>query len=240
MTAQKTFDRSKPYAIVEPGGGVEFYVNDDFLGDINLYIHGLEWASRGQSDAEIEEDSGQEGSTIRRFAGSIGIPGSQGKRMEFSESIANLTENGFDLDYTIHFPEAVAINGYQVSFSVSSEHFSDQKILLIGDEVKEITIPEEYGETNLGYHRVNEVKIAPGYQDGFSINLDQSSSIMIQDNRRFGSNRIELRFGFHERGAGEEVPAGEKVNRRFALQFNRSLFLIHDQEQQIHRTDTEN
>ena len=240
MTAQKTFDRSKPYAIVEPGGGVEFYVNDDFLGDINLYIHGLEWASRGQNDAEIKEDSGQEGSTIRHFAGSIGIPGSQGKRMEFSESIANLTENGFDLDYTIHFPEAVAINGYQVSFSVSSEHFSGQKILLIGDEVKERTIPEEYRETNLGYHRVNEVKIAPGHQDGFSIHLDQSSSIMIQDNRRFGSNRIELRFGFYERGAGEEVPAGEKVNRRFTLQFNRSLFLIHDEDQQTHRNDIEN
>ena len=240
MTAQNAFDRSKPYALVKPGGDVEFSVNDDFLGNVNLYIHGLEWAFRGQSDAEIEEDSGQEGNTVRRFEGSIEIPESQGKRMEFSESIANPTENGFDLDYTIHFPEAVAINGYQVSFSVSSEYFSDQKILLIGDEVKEIEIPEEYGEMHLGFYRVNEVKIAPGHKDGFSIHLDQSSSIMVQDNRGFRSDRIELRFNFHERGAGEKVPAGETVSRRFSLRFNRPLFLIHDEDQQTDRNNTKN
>ncbi len=118
MTVQNAFDRTGSYALVKPGGDVAFSVNDDLLGNVNLYIHGLEWASRGQNDAEIEEDSGQEGNTIRRFRGLIEISESKGKRMEFSESIANLTKNGFDLDYTIHFPEAVAINGYQVSFSV--------------------------------------------------------------------------------------------------------------------------
>ena len=36
MMTQNTFDRSKPYAQIKPGGDIEFSINDDFLGNVEL------------------------------------------------------------------------------------------------------------------------------------------------------------------------------------------------------------
>jgi hypothetical protein len=238
METQRIFDKNKPYAIVNPSGIIELFIGDESLGGIKLYVHGLEWASKGQEAGNIEIIPSAGDGALRAFKGFITVPMSDDKQMNFTEKILNADENGFELYYEIHFPEAVRLNGYQVSFTISTERMKGQKIHLIGDETREIVIPKQYESMQLGSHRIKEARVAPGHPEGFSIQMDSPSHILVQDNRLFRSSDIELRFNFHH-GETEMVPAGTKVEKRFKIRYNQPIYLILDEDKETHGNDTE-
>ncbi|MBM3241625.1 hypothetical protein FJZ31_35540 [Candidatus Poribacteria bacterium] len=238
MKNQRKFDKSKPYALVTEKGSVQFFVNEIALENAGLSIHGAGWTYTSQDAAIIEKDSGIENGATRRFTGNLSVPAAKGQQMEFTESVTDGGEQGLELHYRIHFPEAVPLNSYQVSVTIKPERLQGRKLMLIGEETEEITIPAEYGSTQLAYQPVREVQVAPGNPEGFTLTVDEMSPLLVQDNRAYGSSEIELRFPLHQRGAGEEVPSGETVERQFRLRYNQPLFVILDKDAMEDQTDT--
>jgi hypothetical protein len=238
-TMQK-FDKTKPYAVISAKGEIEFFMNDERIGDVRLGVFGLNWAYGNQSNAVIKSDSEPNNDVIRNIEGSLEIPSSDGKKLEFNEIISNAVEHGFDLYYKIQFPEAVKMNSYQVSFAISPNRLKGQKIILVGEDNQELLIPSEYGATQLTSKRVTEIRVAPESPEGFVIKIDKPIWVLVQDNRAFGSPDLELRLNLNEHGADEEIPSGTASEIRLKLQYNQPLFLIYNEDKQVHQNDTSN
>lgn len=228
-------DRNKPYALTSTTGSISLYKNENVFGNIEINIHGLSWNSNSQSSATISKDQNPKDG---EFFGYITIPSTDGKRMLFNESINNIRENGFDIYYKLYFPDSVHLNGYQVSFTFDIDWIKRKTLTLVGDETKSIRIPAEYESMALGNSRISEIGIAEGEIENLVIKVDKPSSVLIQDNRAFGSNNIELRFNFHEAGIGGEVSAETLTERRFSLTYSQPIPLILDEDSTTDWTDT--
>ena len=113
-----------------------------------------------------------------------------------------------------------------------------KSIELIGDDNKRLIVPAEYDSMTLASQKVSEVHIAPDDREGFAIKLDNPTQLMIQDNRAFESDNIELRFVFHGSGVGGEIPAETVAESRIKLTFNQPLPLILDEDKYADWTDT--
>ncbi|MBD3181864.1 hypothetical protein GF312_06205 [Candidatus Poribacteria bacterium] len=239
MSSESDFNIENPYAIVDSHGVIEFFENRNAMGNIKLSIHGLDWAYRDQRNASINNIEENHEDYVKLFEGSLEVPASNDKFIKFSQRIIDVKDNGFDIRYEMTFPEAVSLNSYQVSLSFDLNPFKGQKILLKGDEDKEILIPVEYESMTLSRSMVKEVYFAPDDPGGFILCLNKLSSLLIQDNRRFGSDDVELRFNFHKPETGKPVSAGEEVERTFSFGYNQPLYVILDEEKEADRNDTE-
>lgn len=238
MRPQRLFDRSKPYALMTDKGAVQFSVDSEALGSVHFAILGVGWVYTDQDAATIEEDSGVESGAARRFVGTLNIPAAEGRAIEFTQTVTDAGEEGLALRYRLHFPQSAPLNSYQISFTIKPERFRGQKLVLIGEETKEIPIPAQYNAMQLAFHPVREVRVAPGHPEGFTLTVDEMSPVLIQDNRAFGSADIELRFPLHSSGVGEEVPAGETVEIGFRLRYNQPLFVILNEKGLTGQNDT--
>jgi len=234
METQQSLDKSKPYAIVRSNGIIEFLKNDKPFGSIRLSVFGSNWTYNDQSSATIDKDQNSSGNA---FSGSITIPSSDNKYTEFNELISNIEEKGYELYYRFRFPEAIKLNSCQVSLLLNIEWMKGKSISLIGDETKEIIISSENKSAFLANNKVNEVQVAKGDPEGFTIQVDKLTSLQVQDNRTYGSSDIELRFIFQEAG---EVGANTAIGKSFKINYNQPFFVILNEETQPGWNDTSN
>ena len=236
MRPKVSFDPNQPYALLRERGEVTIGTRENRLLDVHLAIHGLNWAYTGQDSAEVH----MSGDSKTRFvAGSMPVPAAKGQRMEFIETASAEEDGALGLKYRLEFPEAVKLNGYQVSFSFGLDDYAGAKITLNTEEgPRELAIPEKLGEKFPHSGPVTRIAVAPDKPEGFTLDVDQPSNLLIQDNRGWGGSTIELRFNFRRQEQGEEVPAGETVERKFTFKLNSPLQIVLDESDATSETDT--
>ncbi len=236
ISPRRVFDREKPHVLVADNGTLTLEQGSQRLGSASLAVHGLEWAYTGQADAEGVVASGT--TLARNFSGTMPVRGAQGQKMEFTEVITDTRANGFDLQLHLRFPQATPLNGYQWSYNVPIAPYVGEEIVLLGEQEERLKITPEKGETLVKFATVREVRVAPGKDIGFTLQVNEPTPLLVQDNRAFGSDQIELRFNFRRQEQGAEVPAGETVDRSFAFRFNQPLFVCLNQSAEPSTNDT--
>ncbi len=237
MRPKVIFDPDKPYAVVLSKGTVRIGTRTNRFVDVSLAIHGVAWAYATQGDAEVQAT---ESGNRRYFAGSLNVPAAEGRIMKFLETAGD-EDGALSLAYELSFPEAVRLNGYQVSFSADLDDYSGVPFELATDEGPQtLSIPEAHEDNFLYRGKTTRVAVAPGSPNGFVIDIDQPSDLLVQDNRGWGGSTVEFRFNFRRQEEGEEVPAGEAVSRRFAFRLNSPLQVALSESASTSETDTSN
>jgi hypothetical protein len=230
------FDPDKPYALLLERGSLRLGTRRDTLLEVRLAMHGVGWAYSSQDEASVQV-VGDDRS--RSIVGRLPVPAADGQALEFVETVTRREDLALGLTYRLHFPDAVRLNGYQVSFSAAlSSYAGAQATLSTADGERVISIPAELGENFLFSGPVSRIVLAPDRATGFSIEVDQPSALLIQDNRGWGGDTIEFRFNFRRQEAAEQVPAGETVERTFTLRRAGGLQAILDDGLVTSQTDT--
>jgi hypothetical protein len=235
MHPPMTIDRTKPFILFRSAGDAAVMLGQTQLMSIQAAVHGLGWAYRAQSDGQF---SASGDSRSRTFTGEMAIPPDDGSSIRVHEQVSIAEPDGVDLFYQFRFPEGGRLNGYQVSFSIPVSRYVEKTIRLQAEENREVVIPAELGENFLHSGPVTSVAVAPGEPEGFRIEPDQPTPLLIQDNRGWQGDTIELRFNFVREDQGSEVPAGYSVERRFALRWNQPLQAVLDEAAGTDQTDT--
>jgi hypothetical protein len=229
-------DPSKPFVMLKPSGWLRIGTREEAWVEAMVAIHGLDWSFAAQDQATVQLS----GDTRTRYAaGSLTVPGTSDARLEFVQRAAALPGGGLGLDYDLSFPQAVRLNGYQVSFTLPVSRYAGTTLKLATPQGQQsVTIGEQLSAKSLFSAPVTAVTVAPGRADGFTLRVDQPSSLLIQDNRGWGGSDVELRFNFRRAEAGDEVPAGEHVERAFTFTLNSPLQMALDDGVVTNQTDT--
>ena len=228
-------DATKPYAILHEKGDVYIGTADHELLSVKLALHGLGWAYADQPQATAAAS----GDSVRRFVnGTLNVPGTDGV-LQFTQTASAEPDGALGLAYRLHFPQAVTLNGYQVSFTMNLDAYKGARIELdTPDGPKTLTVPAELGENFLHSGPVTGLTVAPDDPMGFSLTADRQSNLLIQDNRGWGGDSIELRFNFRRQESGELVPAGETAERKFTFRLNSPLQIVLQEAGATSETDT--
>lgn len=209
-----------------------------------LAIHGLEWKyiDQKQHAKDFALSILPDGSTL--FQGLMVVPGSDNKTLDVSERVAaGPSPNSIQLDYDLTMLETVKLNGYQLSLDFTLSHYLNAAFTLdtpAGPQT--LVIPENLGEKFLYRGLFSGLRIqAPVPEDNVTIEVDQPTGLLIQDNRGWGGSSIEVRFTFARQEDGGEVPAGTRIQRSIVLttpQAGTPFFPVIDHGQPT-RTDTD-
>jgi len=236
LNPPRRFDPSKPHATVSDQGEIRIQAGEQRLLNAFLAIHGVGWAYTAQGSARDVAAGGD--SRQRTFQGKLDVPAAPGKAMEFAETLRDPRSTGLDLDLSLCFPEAVRLNGYQLSFTTPVGPWIGREIALVGDQTTTVTPPVEYAKQMiLAAQTVREVRVGGEQPGAFTIAVDPPAQCLVQDNREFGGDELEFRFNFRRQEAGEEVPAGETVRRAFQVRFREPLFVSLNEEAEPTQTE---
>jgi hypothetical protein len=107
------FDAGKPYALLRPEGQLTVLHGRTSNLSAELAIHGLGWSYASQSSARTQGSGGDRNQVIQ---GGLEAPGNNGAEMRFVEQVTSQADGTLGLPYRLHFPQAVELNGYQLSF----------------------------------------------------------------------------------------------------------------------------
>lgn len=235
MMPRLALDPDKPFALLRDRGEVTIGTRENRMVNVALSIHGVGWSYAAQRDANAQVSGDSRTAFV---SGVMPVPGTEG-HMEFVQTAAAADDEALELNYRLHFPQAVRLNGYQVSFNLNLEEYVGAGVRLETDNgVDELTIPARLEERFLHSGRVTRVAVAPDRPHGFTLEVDRPSELLVQDNRGWGGRDIELRFNFRREEAGEDVPAGETVERRFAFRLNAPLQVVLSDTAAFSETDT--
>jgi hypothetical protein len=236
MAPAISFDPAKPYALMLATGQFSIGTRDEPLASVGVAIHGPGWSYNAQDKGSVALSGDVR---TRTAVGTLPVPGATGAVMELAQTAEAREDGALGLRYHLRFPEAVRLNGYQVSFNLRLKPYSGETIHLeTPDGGKDVVIGKELGENHLFNGKVSKLTVAAGKPEGFTLTVDQPSTLLVQDNRGWGGSDIELRFNFLRAEAGAEVPAGETVDRQFVFALNSPLQVILDESAAVSRTDT--
>ena len=144
--------------------------------------------------------------------------------MEYAETVSDEDDGALGIGYRLHFPQTVTLNGYQVSFNLGLDAYQGATIELETPQgAKTLTIPAELSAKAPFSGPVTGLRVAPGTPRGFSLSVDQPTNLLVQDNRGWAGDTFELRFNFRRQELGEQVAAGETIERQFALKADAPL-----------------
>lgn len=236
MNPPIAFDPEKPYALLRDRGQVLIMDRHSEIASISLAIHGLGWSYTSQGDATAQASGNSRSRTIQ---GVLTVPGGDGATMEYAEQVTAQRDGTLDLQYRLHFPQAVKLNGYQLSFQARLSAYSGAAVtLLTADGEETTTIPEELGEKFPFRGKVTRVRVAPDDPRGFEIAVNEPTDLLVQDNRGWGGNTMEFRFCFLRSESGGGVATGETVDRGFTFRLNGPLQLVLNESGTAAKTDT--
>jgi hypothetical protein len=228
-------DRSKPLAVLSHSGEASVVVGDQQLLSIQVAIHGVGWAYTTQGQGRFS-DSGD--SRSRTFAGTLAIPPDDAKSLEVREQARVLDDGTLGLRYGFRFPEGGRLNGYQVSFSVPISVYQGETIHLEGGQNRDLVIPSALGQGHMFNGSVSAVSVAAGKPIGFSLRADRPMSLLVQDNRGWGGDTIELRFLFPGSGQDATIEPGAASECAFTLAFDAGLQIVLNEDAVADVTDT--
>ncbi|MGD9518480.1 MAG: hypothetical protein AB7W28_03105 [Armatimonadota bacterium] len=220
VAPRRTVDTSKPFALADDNGEISLLLRRETLASIVASVHGPDWGWAGQADTDWATRYGT--LTQRSLVGVLGIPNTGGKQVRLLETIS-ADGDVLRLDYRFEFPQAVTLNGYQVSCNLPLERWIGATVECSGPDARAVTVPEKLGDPFLGSFTVNRVVVRKEGQPKLVLQANEPTPLLLQDNRNWGGNSLELRFNFLRDEAGQEVPAGTVVSREFRVSTNPPL-----------------
>lgn len=225
MVPSLKVDPSRPYALVDETGAVTVGLGPRQLATVRVGVHGPEWAFSSQSDCRW---TARYGSLVERvFSGELPIRNTAGKVLRLQEKARALGDT-LQLSYRFLFPQAVQLNSYQVSCFLELSAWSRATIELTGDGTDRIAIPPTKKEPFLARAIVRQVRVSKAGQPVLTIRADSPTPLLIQDNRHWGGDTIELRFNFVRDEKGQQVAAGTTIARTFTLSSDPPLQAVAD------------
>lgn len=181
---------------------------------LGLAIHGLDWqyTSQQQHADDFALSAMPDDSNV--FQGVMTVPGSDNKALEVFEHIRSIPK-GVSLNYELTMLDDVQLNGYQLSLDFALSAYTNASFELeTTDGPQSFVIPEELGERFIyrGPFTALHVK-ATDPQNNVDITLNKSTQLLIQDNRGWGGNTIDVRLCFARNDDGGKIAAGTRVAR---------------------------
>lgn len=219
LAPESKIDLSRPYAVVNQDGKVQVGLRRDVLATMGMFIHGPGWAGSDQSSARW---SGAYGSHLERtFTGELEVANTGGKRARLHQQAA-ADGNMLSLRYRFDFPEDTPLNSFQVSASLPLSIWVGAEVVGEGGEPLRVVLPAEKSGPHLARAPVKSVTVRKAGLPELRFELDESTPLLVQDNRNWGANEVELRFIL---GAGDAtvIAAGTSVERTFRLSSQPSL-----------------
>ena len=201
--------------------GVVRIGDGELLANAVIAMHGRNWQRAGN-----ESGIGNGVRSPDSVKGSIGLPANCKDALDFS-----VTREGASLTYEAAFTDRNDIYGCYVSFMLPSDRFAGRQAKRL------LTIPSEHGDNFLFHGTVSQIRVAPEAPRGFVIRVNRPSKLLVQDNRGWGGSTVELRFNFRREEAGDTVPAGETVQRKFAFKLNGPMQVVLDESSATTETD---
>ncbi|NUP98660.1 MAG: hypothetical protein HUU35_02270, partial [Armatimonadetes bacterium] len=234
LAAPASFDPARPALLANASGTLSLLApGGRRAGELALAVHGRNWQLRQQADEA--PPSGDIEATQRSYAGALAVPG--GGQIAY-ESAVSPTPTGFRLAYQLRRDQPVEVNSHQLSLSLPLDGLLGRQVTLVGEQQTTVTVPAEHDAVHLARQQAREVRLWPEQPNGLVIQVDPPTSVLIQDNRAFGSNLLEVRF---ELGGDMQapLPAGQvALNLEFVPSTPVQVVLDADGARQT--TDTSN
>jgi len=219
LAPESKIDLSRPYAIVSENGKVQVGLGREVLATMGMFIHGPGWAGSDQGEARWSGAYG--GHLERTFVGELAVANSGGKRARLYEQAA-ADSHSLSLRYRFEFPEDTPLNSFQVSALLPLAAWVGAEVVGEGGEQLSVVLPKEKSGPHLARATVRRVTVRKAGLPTLQFDLDEGTPLLVQDNRTWGANEVELRFIF---GAGDAttIAAGTNVERTFRLSSQPSL-----------------
>jgi len=228
-------DRKRPVVVFGRSGEASVVASDRQLMSIEVSIHGVGWAYNTQPQGRF---SASGDSQSRTFTGTLEIPPDRARAIQVSEQARRREDGALGLRYGFRFPDGGRLNGYQVSFSVPISVYEGETIHLEGEQPRDLVIPPALDEGHMFSGSVSAVTVAAGKPTGFSLKTDRPMSLLVQDNRGWGGDTIELRFLFPGSAQEATIAAGTGSECTFALALDAGLQVVLDEDAVADQTDT--
>lgn len=194
---------AQPIWEIDPRGDVVF--GGDLPGlRAAVSMHGPDWSNASTAGATLAK---QEPNAV---AGHFATPANCRGELAFATDI-KAVEGALELAYSLRFTEATEITGAYVSLFLPVKLFAGQSVELLGSEGK-AALPAEPGAGTLLSGRAPGIFI--GGETGLAVTMSAPGSVLVQDNRRYGSDQYELRFALF--GSGPVRP-GLEARRGFRI-----------------------
>jgi hypothetical protein len=184
--------------------------------NLELAIHGLDWkyVSQQQHADDFSLDVMPDGASV--FQGLMIVPGSDNKALEVKQRVKRSSQpSAIELNYDLRMLEDVQLNGYQLALGFALATYTQANFTLdTPDGPQSFVIPPELGERFIyqGPFSALQVKAADP-QNNVDITLNEATQLLIQDNRGWGGNNIEVRLCFARNEEGGKIAAGTRVAR---------------------------
>ena len=197
------YDRKQPAVLGQPNGELTWLgAGGSRQATILLGIHGRDWALAEQTGTPASSY----GPGSRSWDGSLEVP-KTAHQITYTETLRELPD-GFEVSYDLRRPVPLPLNSQHLSWYLDLKPILGRTVTLVGDRSVEVPIPVEHGELHLAQMTAKEIRLWPDQPDGAVIQLDPPLPVLVQDNRRFGSDRLELRFEFGS-NMDQDLPAGD-------------------------------
>ncbi|MDX9980256.1 MAG: hypothetical protein RBU25_09560, partial [Lentisphaeria bacterium] len=194
---------AQPIWEIDPRGNVVF--GGDLAGlRAAVSMHGPDWSNASTAGATLTK---QESNAV---AGHFPTPANCRGELAFAADI-RAVEGALELAYSLRFTEATEITGAYVSLFLPVKLFAGQSVELLGGESKAV-LPAETGAGTLLSGRAPGLFV--GGETGLAVTMSAPGSVLVQDNRKYGSDQYELRFALF--GSGPVRP-GLEARRVFRI-----------------------
>ena len=173
-------------------------------------VHGLDWAYAPQSEGGAFNILDGVNPLIKRriFEGAITIPKTDDVPLNIFE-VNTLDEKNHKLisDYQFSIPEKVNINGFQLSYYLMLPFYTGAEIICeTADGPKSVVIPEHCDKDFLFNGTATAITVKPTTEaPSATINFDQPTDLLFQDNRAWNGSDIEIRLKFARFEKGHEI-----------------------------------
>lgn len=207
IVPQTSYDPSQPAFLVNDDGTIAWLgPQNKRRGVLELAVHGREWSYARQGEQPgIRSSTEVEG---RWFGGLLPVPRTADATVGFEEIVVGTAGGGMSVIYHLTRDAALPLNSHQLSWNLPLSLCVGRTIELVGEPARTLTIPPKLGELHMARAKVSELRLWPDQPDGLTIQVKPATALLVQDNRQFGGDSLELRFEFGG-NLDQPLPAGK-------------------------------
>jgi len=206
VAPQVSYNPDKPAFLINDDGTIaRLGAGQQRAGTIELAVHGRDWSYLRQGEQPGIRSSDEVNG--RWFGGLLPVPRTADGTIGFEELVIP-TPVGLTLIYHLTRATVLPLNSHQLSWNLPLSQCIGKTIELVGEPAQTLTIPPKLGELHMARAKVSEIRLWPDQPDGLTIQVKPATAVLLQDNRQFGSDSLELRFEFGG-NLDQPLPAGK-------------------------------
>ncbi len=207
VAPQASYDPEQPAFLVNDDGTIaQLGPDSKRVGGLELAVHGRDWSYARQGEqAGIRSSDEVNG---RWFGGLLPVPRTADGTIGFELLTIPTPGVGMTLIYHLTRATALPLNSHQLSWNLPMGRCVGKTIELVGEPATTLVIPPQLGDVHIARAKVSEIRLWPDQPDGLIIQVEPPTALLLQDNRQFGSESLELRFEFGG-NLDQLLPAGQ-------------------------------